>query len=340
MASLLACCLLLLANVRVLAQIIRGVNIGSTFIPEMWMVPSFYKGTRARSLCQIVQENFTLAEERMRRHLETFITESDFKMVAELGLNAVRVPLGYWNVIGSAFGTRYVPNVEDSLTVLDNIFEWADTHDLSVLLDLHGAPGSQNGEHHSGCEGAMGWTSPGAFQASIDTIDALARRYGQHRRLLGFELLNEPSWKLEWQHGLLYNYYTLALRAVRMYSADALVVFNVLYWEDSPAGFGSWWRGQMRDPGVVLDLHLYDCFGNASQRSLAEHLEQTAIWKAAIERFQAHGHRVMVGEWSLATGRYPGGQAWASAQLDAFSSSLGWFYWSLKKVRLRAHDAW
>ena len=40
------------------------------------------------------------------------------------------------------------------------------------------------------------------------------------------------------------------------------------------AGFGNWWDGQFLLPNVVLDLHLYDCFGEASQRSLSEHLDQ------------------------------------------------------------------
>ena len=68
-------------------------------------------------------------------------------------------------------------------------------------------------------------------------------------------------------------------------------------------------------PNVALDLHLYDCYGESSGKSVAEHIEQAQAWGRAISAFQAAGHPVLIGEWSLATGINVGGQAWADAQL-------------------------
>ena len=321
---------------------IRGVNLGATFVPEKWMVPSFYSGTSANSLCSLVRLNRTLAAERMRRHLDTFVTEEDFIWLSQEGFNAVRVPLGHWNAIEIATnGIPYVPiSLEESHAVLDRLFKWAKRHGLAVLLDLHGGAGSQNGVDHSGCDtDGIGWSAdehdPQFIEknvvVSLNALDALARRYGQHPAFLGIELLNEPAWAVEWSHGTLLDFYARAYKIVRKASPTGLVVFNVLFWDQFPAGFGNWWEGQFVEPGVVLDLHLYDCFGNASQKTLAEHVMQAQAWKRAIDRFQANGHAVMIGEWSLASGVHEGGQAWATAQLDAFSSSLGWFFWTLKK---------
>ena len=39
-------------------------------------------------------------------------------------------------------------------------FDWAEKHDLKVLLELHGLVGSQNGEHHSGDSGQLAWLQP------------------------------------------------------------------------------------------------------------------------------------------------------------------------------------
>ena len=122
-----------------------------------------------------------------------------------------------------------------------------------------------------------------------------------------------------------------------------------------------------------MDLHLYDCFGNASQKSLQEHRLQAQappppvtrtpqalvppprgggphgpkaaarvglqVWGEAIQRLQAQGHRVLVGEWSLATGVHAGGQAWADAQLEAFGQGMGWFFWSYRKEGLVRGDS-
>lgn len=46
----------------------------------------------------------------------------------------------------------YAPtNFTDSLNYIDWTFEMAVKYNLTVLLDLHGVPGSQNCQDHSGC---------------------------------------------------------------------------------------------------------------------------------------------------------------------------------------------
>ena len=312
---------------------IRGASLGSLFIPENWMYPSFYAGSGTQTLCELVRRNHSDAIERMERHLSRFVREADFAWLAAQGFNAVRVPLGYWNVFGSAgVGIPYVPEQPTtSLRALDDIFGWGAQHGIQVFLDLHGAPGSQNGADHSGCDAdGINWLKGPNVDLSLRTVHALARRYGKHKALLGIELLNEPAWAVEWSHGSLLNYYTRALALVRSESPTALVAFNLLFWDDFPSGFGDWWSGQFVGENIVLDLHLYDCYGAASQKTLDEHLAQARAWQRAIERFRERGHSVIVGEWSLATGVYPGGQAWADAQLDAFAAGVGWFFWSLQ----------
>ena len=382
---------------------IRGVNLGSLFVPEAWMVPQFYADSGASSLCGFVRINETMAAARMRQHFDTFVTELDFEWLAQRGFNAVRVPIGFWNVVGRKHtAIPYVPvTAAESLAHLDKLFRWGKAHGISLLLDMHGAPGSQNGNDHSGCDSdGIGWHADGrdaTLETTLEAVDVLVRRYRQHTAFLGIELLNEPAWVVEWDHGALLEYYTRALNLVRAQDSAALVVFNVLYWSkvlrstrlcagglitaratarggpwasdrrqhacpkgvgceracaapqpcsacvrpmltpplsrartQFPAGFSDWWAGQLVGSNVVLDLHLYDCYGLASTKTLPEHLQQARKRREAIERLQEQGHAVLIGEWSLATGIHVGGQAWADAQLEAFSAGIGWFFWSYK----------
>ncbi len=149
---------------------IRGVNLGSYLVPERWMVPSFYEGTDATSLCGFAAQNRSTAAARMRRHLAEYIGEDDFAWLAAHGFNAVRVPLGYWNVIPAGpAGVAYPAGPDESLAALDRLFAWGRAHGVALLLDLHGAPGSQNGADHSGCDAqGIGW-------GSGDTIEVRAR---------------------------------------------------------------------------------------------------------------------------------------------------------------------
>jgi hypothetical protein len=41
-------------------------------------------------------------------------------------------------------------------------------------------------------------------------------------------------------------------------------------------------------------------------------------------------HPIYIGEWSLATGTNPGGQAFADAEENSFKNGIGWYFWSYK----------
>jgi glucan 1,3-beta-glucosidase len=56
-------------------------------------------------------------------------------------LNHVRLPIGYW-----AFDvSRGEPYIQGQLPYLQKAVTWARNHGLKLIVDLHGAPGSQNG---------------------------------------------------------------------------------------------------------------------------------------------------------------------------------------------------
>lgn len=56
-------------------------------------------------------------------------------------LNHVRIPIGYWAFeVGPG-----EPYISGQLPYLQKAVGWARSHGLKVIVDLHGAPGSQNG---------------------------------------------------------------------------------------------------------------------------------------------------------------------------------------------------
>ena len=55
-------------------------------------------------------------------HWSTFIVEDDFKFISENGLNAVRIPVGWWI---ASDPNPPKPFVGGSLEALDNAFSWA-----------------------------------------------------------------------------------------------------------------------------------------------------------------------------------------------------------------------
>ncbi|KAG6403223.1 hypothetical protein SASPL_135440 [Salvia splendens] len=99
---------------------------------------------------------------------------------------------------------------------------WFREYNLKCIIDLHAAPGSQNGmEHSSSRDGTTGWpTSSDYISQSLNAIDFLASRYAQHPSLLGIELLNEPSAALV-PLDTLTSYYKQGYKIVRKYPSAA-----------------------------------------------------------------------------------------------------------------------
>src|SRR5690606_37404592 len=77
----------------------HGVNLGNWLLLERWIQPSLFAGAAdardEHGLCSALGDG---AEAHMRRHRETYVTADDFVWLARYGIDAVRIPFGYWLV--------------------------------------------------------------------------------------------------------------------------------------------------------------------------------------------------------------------------------------------------
>lgn len=67
---------------------------------------------------------------RMEKHWSTWYTASDFAEMASLGLNFVRIPIGYWSVSPIA-GEPYV---QGAYEYLHKAIGWAGENGLMVMV--------------------------------------------------------------------------------------------------------------------------------------------------------------------------------------------------------------
>ena len=217
----------------------RGVNLGGWLALEKWIAPEPYSGVAAGdeyTLCSALGK--AAATERLKKHRDTWITADDFKWIADRGMNAVRLPIGYGILEESP---PFITGVE----TLNSAFAMAKANGLGVLLDLHGAPGSQNGMDHSGRSGNLGWhTSKANIARTVQIIDALAAHCKQFDNLVGLELLNEPRWDVPID--IIKGYYEEAYRAARKHLPKEKVVIVI-----HDAFRAMQWQNFMPEPGVL-----------------------------------------------------------------------------------------
>lgn len=301
-----------------------GVNLGGWLILEKWISPSLFMSTKAEDEYSLSEELGSQAHHALNQHYESFITKEDFKWIASNGLNAVRIPVGYW-----IFGDEppFVGNIE----YLDFAMEQCAKNNIRVIIDLHGAPGSQNSWQHSGRQGKIRWSKKANISKSLQVIERIAERYNGAPNFYGIELINEPHWRIS-QKKLL-DYYQRGYEIIRDKCGHSVVVifsdaFQPKKWINAfPSEFEN----------ILLDMHLYQVFlAKDKKLSVKEHIDKASgEWSQLIERIQSDVP-VIIGEWSMALDQRTVGLGKKSQvdyglnQLKVFSKAVGWLYWTYK----------
>ncbi|KAL3733223.1 hypothetical protein ACJRO7_022708 [Eucalyptus globulus] len=270
-------------------------------------------------------------------HWRTFIVEDDFKFIAENGLDAVKIPIGWWI---ASDPNPPPPYVGGSLAFLDNAFSWAEKYGLKVIIDLRAAPGSQNGwERSSSRDGFREWgDTDDTILATLHVIEFLTFRYSKSPSLYAVDLLNEPLAETLPQETVS-KFYIAGYKAVRKHSSAAYVIMSCMLETSS---------GELLLPDAnsldrtVVDMQCYflcDTELDTIQDTLPFFYEG---WFAQLESIAtSNGPLIFVGEWVAEWG--PNGatkeenQEYVEAQLKAYErATFGWAYWTLKC----AEDHW
>lgn len=131
-----------------------------------------------------------------------------------------RIPIGYWSIpltsSDTSTSTSTFPYITGAWKYLLLALTWAQKHGVYVIVDLHGAPGSQNGYDNSGqrTNNPVWALNPANITRTVDTLQFLAKNIGSQVSVL--ELLNEGAGFLgnNWATSVR-NYFTDSYNAVR-----------------------------------------------------------------------------------------------------------------------------
>jgi glucan 1,3-beta-glucosidase len=287
---------------------VRGMNVGGWLCLEPFITPSFFAPYSSRE--QVIDE-YTLIQKlgpgktrtQLEQHYATFVTAQTFADIRAAGFDHVRIPFSYWAVTTYP-GDIYLKQV--SWRYLLRGIEWARHNGLRVNLDLHGAPGSQNGWNHSGRQGVVGWLNgtDGTLngQRTIDIHNQLTTFFTQPRYrniITMYGLVNEPR-MTGLDTGLVMAWTEKAISTIRGNNMTAVLVFG-----DGFMGLDNWQGKLQSDNKLLLDVHQYVIFNNDQIK--LPHSEKLNFackgWTAQMTRSQNKQTGfgpTMCGEWSQA----------------------------------------
>ena len=188
-----------------------------------------------------------------------------------MGMESVRIPVPYF-----IFGDRkpFIGCIEE----LDKAFNWAEKYGLTILIDLHTVPLSQNGFDNGGISGVCKWAqNPDEVEFALSVLERLAKRYGNRKGLFGIQPLNEPITENMWETMDIQNRYApadpemakgsapITMKFLRQFYLDAYDRISAYMPKDKYVvihdGFELMaWKDFMQEEkysNVILDTHQY-----------------------------------------------------------------------------------
>ncbi|KRG16385.1 hypothetical protein ACA30_01400 [Virgibacillus soli] len=203
---------------------LRGTNAGGWLVMEEWMTP--IHSPDQKTTIETLTDRFGLdkAWELINLYQDHYWQEADFDHVKREGMNVLRLPFTYFEMLnddGSLKNTAF--------DRLDWFIEEAGKRELYVILDLHGAPGSQNGKDHSGDTSSSNGNLYGHEENMEKTIflwEKIAERYKDQEWVAGYDVLNEP----EGAHGNeQFDFYDQLYQAIRTIDLNHVIYFEAIW---------------------------------------------------------------------------------------------------------------
>jgi len=257
---------------------LNGINLGGWLVEEIWMLPiqaEAKKGSSQskiqdhHSLWSIIERRFgkVTMEQIRKRFRERWIMDRDFSRIKAMGFNTVRLPFLY----------DLVNEKEGLFFWLDCAVAMAKKHGLYVILDMHGTPGRQSKEHHTGkqAENQL-FVKDRHVKETAKIWATIASHFKDCPTVAGYDLINEPMGAPNSKK--LFRVYDAIYKAIRQKDKRHIIImqdgFKGVHRVPSPKDHG--WKN------VVLSTHRYTHDAISAKdhlKNLTTHLQKVGLYR-------------------------------------------------------------
>ena len=344
---------------------IKGINFGNLFVSEGWMTVNSlgaklnedgtFEKVNGDGIVEEYEEVFqeemdkTLAERFTDEQLEAlnnayfnaYCTEADFKLIADMGLNTIRVPVFYRNFLNTHDRYRLTDeelcamNFEDielDFSKGDTFISYAKKYDLKIILDMHGAMGGQSGYEHCGTPDIDFWYNEEYIKFMCNIWQEIAKHYATERSdlastIVAYDLVNEPVNKNEASTGRTqWDVMDRLYDAIREVDAYHVISIEGVWYPNSlpnPDEYG--WKN------VLYQYHFYNWSYNNNPRVSNEYFYTLQFALYAISNYDVPK---LVGEFNL----FGAKDEWIKILNIYDDLGWNWTIWSYKTISVGYWD--
>lgn len=315
---------------------IKGVNLGCWLMMEGYIlggrnIPESEFKLRFK---KVYKENGLKEFERFFRN--NFIREQDFKNIASMGANAIRLPFN-----SRLIETKPFAYFQEGFSYLEKALAWAGKYKLGVILDLHAAPGSQNCDWHGDSNGKADlWEEAGYRERTYALWERVVDRFKDSLSLIGYDVLNEPVVAKE-RVPTVRDFYKKAVKRIRAIDKKHLIFLEGNLWA-TQIDFLS----DLLDDAIVVSIHTYEPlsytfnftpFQKFPGRINDDMWHKERMWnylKSYADFAKKNKTRIFVGEFGINyRGSFWGELEWLEQILKCFEAfGFEYTYWTYKAI--------
>jgi len=309
---------------------LRGVNLGGWLMMEGYILHG--KNIAEKIFKKEFKKRCGQKELDSFSHLyrNNFIQESDFKNIASLNLNCVRIPFNF-SII--EYGR---------MDALEKAVDYCEKYSIYCILDMHAAPGSQNEDWHADSDGRAGlWTNNKYQKRFFELWETLADRFKDRAIIAGYDVLNEPVINVPDAGRILRKLYMGLVKRIRSIDKGHIIFLE-----------GNTWSQVFEDIGepfsenLSYSAHFYHPleFTFNFQRGLrypgyilGEQWNRDTI-KRRLETYYNHSKKwnvpIFLGEFGVnSRDGYYGEFEWLKDTISCFRDfKFHWTYWTYKAI--------
>lgn len=293
---------------------LRGTNAGGWLVQEDWMNPTNASDQKTMMTTLANRFGASKRDELVSTYENNYWTTQDFDNCAEMGMSVIRLPFTYMNLCDDNGNLK-----SNAFDRLDWFVQNCSQRGMYVILDMHGAFGSQNGMDHSGeiNDGKKLYYNQSNKDKTLNLWKKIAEHFKGNPAVAAYDILNEPGIKAAATYSLHWDFYNEIYNTIRSKDSNHIIIMESCWDADNlprPSQYG--WTN------VAYEYHYYPWSAQNSSDA------QKSYFSSKVSDIANHNYGVptFVGEFTC----FEQAEGWKAAMSTFNGQGWHWTTWSYK----------